>query len=130
MSDGSISAGSADLTSLIAALAKAPDEATKAARAVVQRGAHNVKDALNQQARESLHFKGMAGSVTYDTTVTRTSITAEVGPDRERRGGALGHFFFLGGARGGGGTGDLDAPLREEEPKMVKFLDAAMGRLL
>ena len=130
MTGREVSVGSADLTSLIAALAKAPDEATRAARAVVQKGALNVKDALNQQAYDSRHFKGMGGSVTFDMKVSPRSITAEIGPDKERRGGALGNLFFFGGANGGGGTGDLDAPLREEEPKMVKFLDEAMGKLL
>lgn len=130
MTGREVSVGSADLASLIAALAKAPDEATRAARAVVQKGALNVKDALNKQAAESLHFKGMAGSVTYDAEIRRHSIAAEIGPDKDRRGGALGNLFFFGGANGGGGTGDLDAPLREEGPKMVRFLDEAMGKLL
>ena len=130
MTGREVSVGSADLTSLIAALAKAPDEATEAARGVLQKGALNVKRALNQQAADSLHFKGMAGTVTYDTEIRRHSITAEIGPDMHKRGGTLGHIFFLGGANGGGGTGDLDAPLCEEEPKMVKFLDEAMGKLL
>lgn len=130
MTPREVSVGSADLSSLIAALAKAPDEATSAARAVVQKGALNVKDALNKQAYDSPHFKGVGGSITFDTKVTRRAITAEIGPDKERRGGALGNLFFFGGANGGGGTGDIDAPLREEEPKMVKFLDEAMGKLL
>ena len=130
MTGREVSVGSADLASLIAALAKAPDEVTKAARGVLQKGALNIKNALNQQAANSPHFKGMAGSVTYDTEIRRHSITAEIGPDKERRGGALGNLFFFGGANGGGGTGDLDAPLREEEPRMVKFLDEAMGKLL
>ena len=129
MTGREVSVGSADLTSLIAALAKAPDEATDAARGVLQKGALNIKNALNQQAAGSRHFKGMAGSVTYDTEIHRHSITAEIGPDKDRRGGALGNLFFFGGANGGG-TGDLDAPLREEEPRMAKFLDEAMGKLL
>ena len=130
MTGREVSVGSADLTSLIAALAKAPDEATEAARGVLQKGALNVKRALNQQAADSLHFKGMAGTVTYDTEIRRHSITAEIGPDMHKRGGTLGHIFFLGGANGGGGTGDIDAPLREEEPRMVKFLGDAMEKLL
>ena len=130
MTGREVSVGSADLTSIIAALAKAPDEATDAARAVVAKGALNVKRALNRQAADSLHFKGMAGSVTYDMEIRRHSITAEIGPDMHKRGGTLGHIFFLGGANGGGGTGDIDAPLREEEPKMVKFLDEAMRGVL
>ena len=128
--DGGFTVRSDDLASIIAALAKAPDEATDAARAVVAKGALNVKNDLNRQAANSPHFKGVAGTVTYDVTVHRHSITAEIGPDMHKRGGTLGHIFFLGGANGGGGTGDLDAPLREEEPKMVKFLDEAMGKLL
>ena len=130
MTGREVSVGSADLASLIAALAKAPDEATDAARAVVAKGALSVKSDLNRQAANSPHFKGVAGSVTYDVTVHRHSITAEIGPDMHKRGGTLGHIFFLGGANGGGGTGDIDAPLREEEPKMVKFLGDAMGGVL
>ena len=125
-----ISIDAHEVRELAADFTRVPGELSRHAIPVLSRGALNIKNALNQQAADSLHFKGMAGSVTYDTEIRRHSITAEIGPDKDRRGGALGDLFFFGGANGGGGTGDIDAPLREEEPKMVKFLDEAMGELL
>lgn len=130
MADRGITVGSAELTRLVAALDAAPAKTGPAIRAVVQRGALNVKNSLNRQAASSTHFKGMSGSVTYETQIRRDSITGTIGPDKNRRGGALGNLFFFGGAHGGGGTGDIDAPLREEEPRLMEHLRKATEELL
>lgn len=88
-------------------------------RKEIVKGAKNVQDDLNGQAAASKHFKGMAGSVTYEMKGNAHFSEAEVGPDKGRTGGALGNIFFFGGANGGGGTGDLDGALRREEPRLT-----------
>ena len=95
-------------------------------RKVIAEGAANVRDDLNDQAAASRHFKGMAGSVTYDMKGNAYFSEAEIGPDKGRTGGALGNIFFFGGANGGGGTGDLDGALRREGPRLT----SAMGDVL
>ena len=89
---------------------------------VAKRAAQNIKDDLTAQASGSRHFKGMAGSFSYDRHYGRSAVGYEIGPDKGRRGGALGNIFFFGGSHGGGGTGDLDAPLAAEGPRFVKAL--------
>ncbi|MDM8084744.1 hypothetical protein QUV83_08215 [Cellulomonas cellasea] len=119
-----------ELNSLIAALAAAPARVSTEIRSVVQKGSLNIKNDLNEQAAKSRHFRGMAGSVTYETTEGPRGITSTIGPDKDRRGGALGNIFFFGGVIGGGGTGDIDKPVREEEPRMLKALGDVAERLL
>lgn len=119
-----------ELRQLIVDLGKAPGKAVKPLDAVVKRGAQNLKDEYNGQFSRSRHFKGAAGSVTYDSTTSIGRIAYEVGPDKERRGGALGNIFFFGGANGGGGTGDLDGPVDAEEPRMLENIEKVMGDLL
>lgn len=121
MADG-IEIDVSEVVALAAAFAAAPAKVSKDIRGVLQKGALNIKNDLNSQAAASTHFKGMAGSVTYDTRELQRGIEAEIGPDKGRRGGPLGNLFFFGGANGGGGTGDLDAPLRAEEPRFMKAL--------
>lgn len=97
---------------------------------VVEHAAMNLKKDLVGQATYSQHFKGMAGSISYDSAYGLGSVGYEVGPDKDRRGGALGNLFFFGGANGGGGTGDLDGAVRTEQPYMIKALeDVAEGLL-
>ena len=119
-----------ELRGLIADLGKVPGRAVKPLDAVVKRGAQNLKDEYNGQFARSRHFKGAAGSVTYDSTTSIGRISYEVGPDKERRAGALGNLFFFGGANGGGGTGDLDGPVDAEEPRMMENIEKVMGDLL
>lgn len=96
---------------------------------IMKKGAVNLKDDLNEQAAAS-SFRGMAGSVTFDSRYGLGLINYEIGPDKSRRGGALGNLFFFGGANGGGGTGDLDGALDREEPRMVKALGDLLGNVL
>lgn len=115
-----------DLRALATDLGKIPARLLPEADAVVKRGAQNVKDHMNADAAASAHFHGMAGSVTYDSAYRVGSVQYEVGPDKARRGGALGNIAYFGGANGGGGTLDIDAPLTAEEPRLT----SAIGRLL
>ncbi len=98
--------------------------------ASVQAAARSLSNTYADQARSSSHFRGMAGSFSYDRSHRLGSVQYEVGPDKARRGGALGNIFFFGGAHGGGGTGDLDEPLAAEGAAMERGLLRALDGLL
>ena len=124
-----------ELRRFISDVAAATRGALPKVDAVVKRGAHNVKEDLSEQAAESTHFsskrgRGLETAMSYDSNYRPGVVQYEVGPDKARRGGALGNIFFFGGANGGGGTGDLDGALKREEPRMVKALGDLLGGLL
>lgn len=119
-----------EVTKFAADLGKVPARVLPEVDKVTKKGAQNLKAAYTAQAAGSTHFKGMAGSISYDSAYGLNSVGYEIGPDKSRRGGALGNIFFLGGANGGGGTGDLDGPLAEEEPRYLSALGDVFGGLL
>lgn len=121
MSDG-VSIDTSELQSLAVEFGKATAKLLPAVDKVAQKAAQSIKDDLSAQAAASTHFRGMAGSISYERAYGLGSVGYEIGPDKDRRGGALGNIFFFGVPEGGGGTGDLDAPLREEEPRFIKAL--------
>lgn len=99
---------------------------------VVQKGAANVKEDLRAGVRSSRHFSskkrsGLEQSITYDSNYTPGVVRYDVGPDKARRGGALGNIYYFGTSRGGG-SGDLDGPLARETPKMQSALEALTER--
>lgn len=115
-----------ELRALASDLGRIPGHLLPETDAIVKRGAQNVKDHMNADAAASAHFHGMAGSVTYDSAYRVGGVQYEVGPDKARRGGGIGNIAYFGGANGGGGTLDIDAPLAAEEPRLT----SAIGRLL
>lgn len=121
MSDG-VSIDTSELQTLAADFGKASAGLLKDVDKVAKKAAQNIKDDLSAQAAASTHFRGMAGSISYERAYGLGSVGYEVGPDKDRRGGALGNIFFFGVPEGGGGTGDLDAPLAAEGPRFVKAL--------
>lgn len=94
---------------------------------VLEVGANKVKKSLTENLQSSKHFKGAAGSITYDRQSGLGSISYVIGPDKYRRGGALGNIAFFGTSRGGG-TVDLEGPLREEAPIVEGLLGDLMGK--
>ena len=121
-----------DVTRLAANLGKIAGSSVKDVDAVMKKGAQNVKDEMVADVRGSTHFKGMAGSISYDSAPGIGGVRYEVGPDKSRRGGALGNIYYFGTSRGGG-SGDLEKPLRSESPRLEKALgdlaDEFGGRL-
>lgn len=129
MADG-IDIDMTEMHKLVADLSKAGPATVEKVDPIIKSGAAGVEADLNAQAAGSKHFKGMAGSVTSDRAFAFGLVNYEIGPDKSRRGGALGNIFFFGGANGGGGTGDLDGALEREEPKVSKALGDLLGGIL
>lgn len=123
-------------------LERVAPEVAKGVRPVVQKGALNVKQDWNDAFRESTHFKGIAGSVNYDTKISVDGVEAEIGPDRGKFPGLAGKpktrpaaplagIAHFGGARGGGGS--IDDPqkfLDDEAPRFEKALNDLIDEAL
>jgi len=88
--------------------------ATGKAIAVTERGAMNVKKGAQALAPKGPHTPAYAASISYDMRYTPGSITAEIGPDKDRPQGALGNIFEY-------GTGD---PPRAPIPHLGPALEA------
>lgn len=110
-----------DLNRFGVELGKIASKALPDVDAVLERGALNIKEDLVAGAKGSPHFKGMAGSISYDSMYGVGVARYEIGPDKSRRGGALGNIYYFGTSRGGG-TGDLEGPLMREAPEVYNQL--------
>lgn len=107
-------------------LGKVAGSALKDVDAIVKKGAQNIKEEMATDARGSRHFRGMAGSISYDSDYRIGEAAYEVGPDKSRPGGSLGNIYYFGTSRGGG-TGDLEKPLRSEGPRLESALADLAG---
>ena len=114
--------GIAELHQLSANLGKIAGSAVKDVDEVLKKGAQNVKTEMQADVSRSPHFKGMAGSISYDSFYLPGRARYVVGPDKSRRGGSLGNIYYFGTSRGGG-SGDIEKPLRSEEPRLMNALD-------
>jgi len=71
------------------------------ARAVVQRGALNVKNGwkVNATATAGRHARLYPASISYDMLVHPTGAAAEIGPDKGRPQGPLGNLLEFGSSK-------------------------------
>lgn len=120
-------AADAELRQLSTNLGRVAGDAVKDVDAVLKKGVQNIKTEMQADASASEHFKGMAGSITYESYYLPGRARYVVGPDKSRRGGALGNIYYFGTSRGGG-SGDIDKPLRSEEPRTMSALEALAER--
>lgn len=122
-----MSDGAAELRQLATNMGRVAGDAVKDVDEVLKKGVHNIKTEMQADASGSKHFKGMAGSITYESHYLPGRARWVVGPDKSRRGGALGNIYYFGTSRGGG-TGDIEKPLRSEEPRTLAALAALATR--
>lgn len=122
-----MSDGTAELRALAVNLGRVAGDAVRDVDAVLKRGVQNVKAEMVADVSGSPHFKGMAGSITYESYYLPGRARYVVGPDKGRRGGSLGNIYYFGTSRGGG-SGDIEKPLRTEEPRLMSALDELAAR--
>lgn len=94
---------------------------------VVNKGALNIKNQLQQDFRNSRHFKGVR-DVSYD--ILGDGYEAEIGPSAEPgASGNIANIAYFGGAYGGGGTvPDPRVAGEDELPNFEKAIaDAVEG---
>jgi len=122
-------ATSQGLAELIADLRSASEHAIEETRKVVARGSWNIKKDTRARWEGARYAPSLARAVTYDVTVTGTRVTGKVGPDKNKRQGALGNIYEY-------GTLDtapqpaLSPALDAEEPRFVKALEDVAAALL
>ena len=114
--------GTEELRKLAQDLGKIAGSAVDDVDAVLKKGAQNIKEEMQAGAQGSEHFKGMAGAISYDSHYLVGRARYVIGPDKARRGGALGNIYYFGTSRGGG-SGDIEKPLRSERPRTEKALN-------
>lgn len=121
-----------DARSLIRELDNIGKNITREVEAVVAKAAVGVKKDMQEDMRDSKHFKGAASSISYDLIATPSYVEAEIGPvsGPGRRRGDLASIAYFGGVHGGGGTvRDPIHAANEEAPRFVRALDYLLNGL-
>ena len=122
-----MSDGTAEMRQLATNLGRVAGNALKDVDDVLKKGVQNIKTEMQADVSGSPHFKGMAGSISYESHYLPGRARYVVGPDKSRRGGSLGNIYYFGTSRGGG-SGDIDKPLRSEEPRTMSALAVLTAR--
>jgi hypothetical protein len=118
-----------DLADLGRDLRTAAVTAPIVARAVVAKGALNIKNDWRQRWSGLSHARLLPYAVTYDTTEGPWGAEAEIGPDKDKPQGALGNLIEFGSTNNApipGGAPALDA----EEPKFLDAMGVAAEKAL
>lgn len=110
-------------------LDKSISDVRKTMRPVVARGALNVKKDLQQDADGHAHFRYLPATISYDTKVLQGEISAEIGPDKDKRGGAIANVLYFGTSHNPAVL-DINGPLDREEPRFVEAIENAIEDLL
>ena len=118
---------SGDVTDLIQVLGKASAVVVPEARAIVKRGANNIKRDAQRRVTGLAHAPAYPRSITYDSVELGKSAYAEIGPDKEKRQGALGNILEFGSPHSP--PHPHMAPAAEAElPKFEKALEQAAAK--
>jgi hypothetical protein len=72
---------------------RAAGSAAKDVRPVVQKGLLNIKTGARRRVAGIRHAPSYPAAITYESHDTPTGARGEVGPDKEKRQGALGNIF-------------------------------------
>ena len=109
------------LDAFAAVLAQAVPAIQPKVKAVVSKGALNIKKQLREEAEKSLHFKRLGWTISYDITEDAGEVGAEIGPEKKAAGN-LGNIAYFGGVHGGGAT--LPDPQLALEVEADRFIAA------
>lgn len=104
------------LTDLIDDLASADERVVDESRKVVSKGSLNIKKDTQEKWKGATMAPSLYRAVSYDVTVSGTLVESEVGPDKNKRQGALGNIYEFG------------VPGTAPQPALNPALDAEMPR--
>jgi hypothetical protein len=111
---------------LAVAFVTAEQVAAVEARAIVAKGALNIKRDWQQRWSGHAHIPALPSAITYDVTRTPLSIAAEIGPDKSRAQGPLGNIIEFGTRNNAPIPGGLPA-LQAELPRFTAAAAAMPG---
>lgn len=117
------------LGELIDDLRSASDRAVEEFRKVVSKGALNIKNDVKERWSGLAHAPAIPHAISYDTKTTGTTVSAEIGPDKAKRQGALGNFLEYGSVNNAP-IPALGPALDAEEPRFAKALEDVAASLL
>jgi hypothetical protein len=98
-------------------------------RPVVQKASLNIKRDAQARIGRGPYLPMYGRSISYDTEASGTSVTSEIGPDKDRPQGPLGNLLEY-------GTGDtppiphLGPALDAEEPAFLRYLEEAVAKAI
>lgn len=118
-----------EVNKLAADFGKIPGRFVPEGDAITKKAAQNIKDQMVADAESSGHYKFFAGSITYDRAFGFGEIGYEIGPDKDRRQGALGNVLYFGTSKNGPVL-DLDGPLKAEAPRFEKAIGDLAVRIV
>lgn len=106
-------------------VSEVPDEAAK----VVEKGALNTKNGMRRRASGIRHAPAYPSAITYDTSQGFRGPEAEIGPDKNRRQGALGNILNYGTVKNPP-IPHVEPAADEELPRFEKAMEDLSVRLL
>lgn len=119
-----------EVTALATDLGKTTRNVEKEADRVLERGALGVKNAMAEDAgRLTGHARHFGRSISYDRRYRAGTMAYEIGPDKDRRQGALGNLLYF-GSRNNAPQLDIEAGLIAEEPKFLSEMGKVLERVI
>lgn len=118
-----------ELDNLVADLQRASVLAGPRARAAVSRSARNVRDGARKLAPSGPYTPSYPSSITDDVLMEGDRIIGEIGPDKDRRQGALGNVLEYGTAKHAP-QAHLGPALDREIPDFVAAMTKLGGQIL
>jgi hypothetical protein len=109
------------LNELIAVLHNAGVDAVSEARKVTAKAALNIKNDAKKKASGIRHAPHYPRAISYDTAVRGTTVTAKIGPDKDRPQGALGNILEYGTSKNPP-YAHLGPALDYEAPNLERYL--------
>lgn len=117
---------SAELRRLAFDLGNNTAETVLGARKIVEVAAAKIKKGMRDDASGIQHAPAFPASITYDLR----GLSAEIGPDKDRRQGALGNILYFGTSNNAPVIPDIAAPLRSEAVIVERLLGDLGGKIL
>lgn len=111
---------------LVTAFARAEQVAAVQARAIVAKGALNIKRDWQRAWSGHPHIPALPAAVTYDIKRTPLMIEAEIGPDKSKRQGPLANIIEFGTSKNAPIPGGLPA-LQAEQPRFQRAIEQMPG---
>jgi len=121
-----IEADLSELGELVADVGKIPGKLFEDVRKAGEKGAVNIKNDWRKSWGGSRYAPALAQSVTYTRSFGPGAIEYEIGPDKNKRQGALGNIYEFGTKNNPPQPGGIPAA-EKEEPRLYSALEKVLG---
>lgn len=129
MADGFTFDDAGELDKLARDLEASTKLITTSSAAIVTKGAQAIKTEWAAKWAGHPRYKSLPDAISYDVNVGLIQTSAEIGPDKGRRQGALGNIVEFGTSKNAPNPGGGPA-LAAEGPKFEQALAEAAGKVL